>query len=180
MPAVQRLPDHLGSKKAEVGFGSLVMIKNAVSHVWCCHLVDEALNFQELVDAILLPAQSKPKLTAESLLISPDGGPNIVNEKDLSRRGRKKTVSKQKSGSDPWRSLQIHLDRYRVHRPEKKMYSLSQNPKERPRTDDKGGQWPTLTRNIQLWPLDCKVNTAKHSYSHLYIQMIFLTTSLSI
>lgn len=57
------------------------------------------------------------------------------------------------------RSQQTHLARYRYKSKsegtEKTLFSLSQNPKERPRTDDKKNHWPTLTRKMDLWKLGC-------------------------
>lgn len=54
------------------------------------------------------------------------------------------------------RSQQVHLSRYRELCPEKKMYSLSQNPQKMKRTEDKNSYMMTFTTAMDLWCLACK------------------------
>ena len=59
-------------------------------------------------------------------------------------------------GEDEFFSQQVHLSRYRELCPEKKMYSLSQNPQKMKRTEDKNSYMMTFTTAMDLWCLACK------------------------
>ena len=112
-----------------------------------CEHLTEAFSFQQIADKILFPASLKPKMSPFSLLISCDS--NCIKEDGLTRQGNLLWMSVSLIGLR--RNQLLHLDRYRENFPGKMMYSLSQNPLQRPRTDDKDLQWPTLTRQMDLW-----------------------------
>jgi hypothetical protein len=125
----------LGCPMARVRMYRLLLKKDAF--YWCC-----AHTFQELAQRILLDPAT-PGLTADDLF--------VASHADVAGALNTPVASDTNFQEKLSSSEQQHLAKYRAAFPGCKVYDLSQNPDQRPRTSLCDGTLCCLTTSNKLW-----------------------------
>ena len=129
------------------------------------HCILQAYSFQELANYILFDKKkTKCMVKVSDFLVSPPSEQDLCYEQCLSRQVIVCCMLLVRMGlfhdelylKRLGRYQQVHLPRYREVCPEKKFYSLSQNPLVVKRTEDKHSYMMTFTTAMDLWFLACK------------------------